>query len=109
MTGVPALCEVSSLGHFQKPRARHPQIAQRKQRHQVGRILGPPPVLDLYEAKLPLDDPKRVYHLGPNAGLGLLRGVPGRRSLEPKTFRVILANWQPQNLLLWFRIETRPA
>lgn len=63
----------SSLCYVQKPFASHPQIAQRKQRHQVGRVLGQPSVLDLHEAKLALDDPKRVLHLGPDADLGLLQ------------------------------------
>ena len=63
----------SSLQPLQKPAPSHPQIAQRKQRHQVGRVLGQPPVLDLDVAELPLDDPEGVFHLGPDAGLGLLQ------------------------------------
>ena len=65
----------SSLQPLQKPAPRHPQIAQRKQRHQVGRVLGQPSVLDLHIAKLPLDDPKRVLHLGTYAGFHLFELV----------------------------------
>lgn len=50
----------------------HPQIRQRKQRHQIGRVLGQAPVLDLDVAKLPLDDPQRMLHLCPDAGFDLL-------------------------------------
>lgn len=63
----------SSRCHVQKPFASHPQIAQRKQRHQVARVLDQTPVLDLHKAKLALDDPKRVLYLGSDAGLGLLK------------------------------------
>ncbi len=59
--------------HVQRSFAHHPQVGQRKQRHQIGRVLCQPPVLDLDVTELPLDDPKRVFHLGSNAGLGLLQ------------------------------------
>ena len=65
----------SSLQPLQKPAPRHPQIAQRKQRHQVGRVLGQPSVLDFHVANLPLDDPKRVLHLGTYAGFHLFELV----------------------------------
>ena len=65
----------SSPSHlqFHQCLARHPQVGQRKQRHQVGRVLGQPPVLDLDVAELALDDPKRMLYLGAHAGLGLLQ------------------------------------
>ena len=40
----------------------HPQIRQRKQRHQLGRVLGQPLVAHLGEAELALDDTKRVLY-----------------------------------------------
>ena len=58
---------------FHQRFAGHPQIAQRKQRHQVGRVLGQPFVFDFHKSKLPFDHSKRVFNLGPDAGLGLLQ------------------------------------
>ena len=54
----------SSLQPLQKTAPSHPQIAQRKQRHQVARVLGQPAVLDLGVAELPLDHTEWVFHLG---------------------------------------------
>ena len=51
---------------------RHPQIGQRKQCHQLRRVLGLPFVAHLGETELALDDSKRVFHLGAHAGLHLL-------------------------------------
>lgn len=65
----------SSLPPVQKTTPRHPQIVQRKQRHQIGRALRQPTVLDLDAAELPLDDAEWMYHLGPDACLGLLQLV----------------------------------
>ena len=80
--------------------ARHPQIAQCKQRHEVRRVLGQSFVAHLDEAKLALDDSKRVLHLGPNTGLELFcfvqqgsqlgflssaRRLPGRIATCPST------------------------
>lgn len=70
---LPALRPVSDSlirCHVQKSLAHHPQITQRKQRHQVGSVLGQSLVLDA--AELPLDYPRRVLNLGTDAGLGLL-------------------------------------
>ena len=52
--------------------ARHPQIGQRKQGGDLRRILLEPPVAGLHVAKLALDHPKRMFHLGANTGLELL-------------------------------------
>jgi len=52
--------------------SRHPHIAQRKQRHQLRRILGQPFVADLGETELALDHAKRVLDLRANAGFDLL-------------------------------------
>jgi hypothetical protein len=61
--------------YVQKSFAHHPYVGQRKQRHQFGRVLGQPPVLDLDVAKLELDDSKRVFDLRADARLGLLQLV----------------------------------
>jgi hypothetical protein len=52
--------------------SRHPHIAQRKQRHQLRRILDQPFVADLGETELALDHAKRVLDLRANAGFDLL-------------------------------------
>ena len=52
------------LQPLQKTAASHPQVGQGKERHQVSLVLGQSPVLDLGETELPLDDPKRVLHIG---------------------------------------------
>ena len=67
-----ALKAHSSLRSLNNSLSGHPQIAQSKQRHQLRRVLGKPFVAHLGKAKLALDDPKRVLHLGPYAGLDLL-------------------------------------
>lgn len=59
----------SSPHLLQQRASHHPQVGQRKQRHHVGRVLGQAFVPDLGEAELALDDPKRVFYLGPDAGL----------------------------------------
>jgi hypothetical protein len=56
----------------QQMSSRHPHIAQRKQRHQLRRILGRPFVADLGETELALDHAKRVLDLRANAGFDLL-------------------------------------
>jgi hypothetical protein len=72
----PPLRAHSSLHpHVQMPFAHHPDVGQRKQRHQIGRVLGQPPVLDLDVGKLALDDPKRVLYLGAYTRFGLLQLV----------------------------------
>lgn len=52
--------------------ARHPQIGQRKQGGDLRRILLESAVAGLHVAKLALDHPKRMLHLGANTGLELL-------------------------------------
>ena len=59
--------------------ARHPQIGQRKQSHQLRRVLGKTTVAHLGESKLALDDTKRVLHLDPHACLELL-SLLGKRT-----------------------------
>lgn len=65
----------SSLQPLQKTAPSHPQIVQCKHRHQDGRVLGQPAVLHFCVAKLPLNDAECVFHLGPDACLGLLQLV----------------------------------
>ena len=52
--------------------AHHPQIGQRKQRLELQRVLLQTSVAHLRVSKLPLDHPKGMLHLGPDAGLDLL-------------------------------------
>ena len=61
--------------HVQKSFAHHPQIAQRKQHREARRVLGKPPVAHLGITELLLDHAKRVFHLRPDARLGLLQLV----------------------------------
>jgi len=49
-----------------------PQIGQRKQQHNLLRVLPQPPVACLGITELLLDDPKRVFYLGADTGLDLL-------------------------------------
>ena len=76
----------SFLQPLQKTAPRHPQLAQRKQRHQMGRVPGQPPVLDFGVAELPFDDTKWVFRLGPDTRLGLLQlvqdGAQGRALVQ---------------------------
>jgi hypothetical protein len=69
----PALQAHSCLHSLKNSLPGHPQIAQRKQRDQLRRVLGQAPVAHLHEAELALDHPKRMPHLGPDAGLDLLQ------------------------------------
>ena len=69
---LPGLQAHSCLRPVQKFVSGHPQIAQRKQRHQLRRVLGKSLVANLGKSELALDDPKRVFNLGTNAGLDLL-------------------------------------
>lgn len=41
-------------------------------------LLATPPVLDFGVAELPSDDPKQVFRLVPDTGLGLLQFLHGR-------------------------------
>lgn len=62
----------------QQSAPRHPQIGERKQRVQLRRVLGQSQVAHLHVAELALDDPKRVFHLGPDAGLDVFKSVEHR-------------------------------
>ena len=53
----------SPRSYIQELFSYHPQVRERKQRHQIGRVLGQPSVLHLDVTELPLDDPKRVLYL----------------------------------------------
>jgi len=72
----------SSLHPLHKPASGHRDIGQRKQRDELRGVLGKPSVADLGVPELALDDPKRMLHLGPHAGLELLglfvQRAPGR-------------------------------
>lgn len=55
----------AQLGHRSHPGvARHPQVGQRKQRYQLGGILGQAAVANLHMAELTLDYPERMLDLG---------------------------------------------
>lgn len=70
---LPSLQARSCLHPLKNSLPGHPQIAQRKQRDQLRRVLGQAPVAHLHETELALDHPKRTLHLGPDAGLDLLQ------------------------------------
>ena len=61
----------STLHPLHKPASCHPDVGQRKQRNELCSIFGKPPVADLGVPELALDNPKRMLHLGPHAGLEL--------------------------------------
>lgn len=70
---------------------RHPQIAQGKQHREACHVLGQSPVTHLGVAKLLLDHPKRVLHLGAHTGFELLsrfdQVAPGRVLVLPALAR----------------------
>ena len=70
--------------HFHQFLSYHPQVAQCKQRHQLGCVLGQPSVADLHIAELTLDHSKRVLHSSTQARLGLFHPFlhPTQPSLE---------------------------
>eukprot|EP00952_Eustigmatos_sp_NYUAD-ZCMA_P003416 14924-Eustigmatos_ZCMA.PRE.1 len=68
----------SSPGLAQKPSAHHPQIAQRKQRVQLRLVLGQAAIAQLHMSELTLDDPERMLHFRPDAGLHVLELVHER-------------------------------
>ena len=78
----PDLQAHSSLHPLHKPASGHPDVGQRKQRDELRGVLGKPPVAHFGVPELALDDPKRMLHLGPHAGLELLglfvQRAPGR-------------------------------
>ena len=63
----------SCLQPLQQPAPRHPQVAQGKQCVQLRRVLGQSPVAHLHMSELTSDDPERVFHLSPDAGLDMPR------------------------------------
>lgn len=52
----------------------HPEVGQREQREELGRVFQPA-VAHLDVAELAFDDAKRVLDLGPDAGLDLLQFI----------------------------------
>jgi GalNAc-alpha-(1->4)-GalNAc-alpha-(1->3)-diNAcBac-PP-undecaprenol alpha-1,4-N-acetyl-D-galactosaminyltransferase len=79
---LPAAQKHSSLRPLQKPASGHPQITQRKQRHELLSVLGQAFVANLGETELTLDHSEGVLHLGTHTGLHLLgfvqQAAPGR-------------------------------
>ena len=59
----------------QQTAPRHPQVGQRKQRVELRGVFLEPAVAHLDVAELALNDPKRLLHLGPDAGLDSLHWV----------------------------------
>ena len=72
---LPTLQAHSSRRPLNNSFSHHPQVAQRKQRCQLRRVFDQAPIARLAVAKLALDHPEGVLHLGPNAGLELLQPV----------------------------------
>ena len=62
----------SCLGPLQKYLSGHPDIGQRKQRQELGRVLGQPAIANLAVTELAFDHPKGVFHFGAHTGLELL-------------------------------------
>ena len=86
---LPALQWHLSPGLLQQRSPHHPQIGQRKQRHQLRRVLGQSPVTYLSVVKLALDDSKPMFDLGPHTGLkflGLFGVLAPRRALLGGSF-----------------------
>ncbi|CQR41666.1 conserved hypothetical protein [Thiomonas sp. CB3] len=75
---VPALQTHSSHGALQNALAHHPQVRQCEHHQQLARVLGQAPITCLAMSELAFDHPKRVLHLGTNAGLGFLQSVHDR-------------------------------
>ncbi len=68
----------SSHGALQNPLAHHPQVRQCEHHQQLAHVLGQAPITRLAMSELAFDHPKRVLHLGTNAGLGFLQSVHDR-------------------------------
>lgn len=78
----------STLQPLKKTAASHPQIAQRRQRYQVGRVFGQARVLNLRVSELTLDDADWVFYLSPDTGLFQLeqvRNSPHERAFVQRT------------------------
>ena len=79
----------SSRRPLHQPAPNHPDIGERKQRDELGRVLGQYPVTHFDVTELTLDDPKRMLHIDPHAGFELFglfvqcapRRVPLRAAL----------------------------
>jgi len=76
----------SSRRPLHKPASGHPDVGQRKQRDELCGVFGKPPLAHFDVTELALDNPKRMLHLGPHAGLDLLgwfvQCAPGRTFLS---------------------------
>lgn len=81
----------SCHGPVQNSLARHPQVAQCKQRAQLRRVLDQATVTHLHMAILAFDDSKQVFHLGTDAGLGLLQFLQDRAHWGVLVQRTVLA------------------
>ncbi|SPC23932.1 conserved hypothetical protein [Cupriavidus taiwanensis] len=64
--------ETRSCPGSQQFAARHPQVGQCEQGHELRGVLPQPSIADLGVAELPLDDPERMLDLGPDARLDSL-------------------------------------
>jgi hypothetical protein len=62
----------------------HPQVREHKQGKELGCVLLQSSVAHLGVTKLALDDPKRVFHLGTDAGLGRCHDRKLRYELTPR-------------------------
>ena len=67
----PTLQAYSCLQPLNNSLAHHPQVGQRKHHQQLAGVFGQAPVTRLAMPKLTLDHPKRMLHLGADAGLEL--------------------------------------
>ena len=60
----------------------HPEVRERKQRHQVRPVLRQSPVSRSDVSELPLHDPERVLTLRANRGLGPFRPIGSPRTVR---------------------------
>jgi len=87
---LPGLQAYSCLHPSRNSVSGHPQIAQRKQRYQLRRVLGQSLVANLGKSELTLDDTKQMLNFGAYAGLDLLsllqQLAPGRQLIQRRAF-----------------------
>ena len=62
-----------SSSYSQQFASHHPQVGQRKQREELGRVLLQGAVAHLDKSEPAFDNPKRTFHLGPDTHLELFR------------------------------------